>query len=200
MKNLGRYESSRHPLRLSGNTRMLLELMKSHLLVGMPRRVTFGNSEVVPVHIFTDGSLEGDDSIGMVAGIGAVLVDELGRCVKAFSYVPQDYSDVELIGGKIHQLEILPVVMSCIAFADEINSNCVFIHVDNTAAQSSLINAGSTNHTSRSLVYLYLDLEQRLQFVPWVSRVSSASNIADGPSRDSFDEVSALGAECFYFP
>ena len=64
----------------------------------------------------------------------------------------------------------------------------------------SLINAGSTNHTSRSLVYLYLDLEQRLQFVPWVSRVNSASNIADGPSRDSFDEVAALGAECFTFP
>ena len=64
----------------------------------------------------------------------------------------------------------------------------------------SLINAGSTNHTSRSLVYLYLDLEQRLQFVPWVSRVNSASNIADGPSRDSFDEVAALGAECFTVP
>ena len=103
-------------------------------------------------------------------------------------------SDVELIGGKVHQLEICPVVMSCIAFADEITSKCIFILVDNTAAQSSLIDAGSTNHTSRSLVYLYLDLEQRLQFVPWVSWVGSASNIADGPSRDSFDEVAALGA------
>ena len=103
-------------------------------------------------------------------------------------------SDVELIGGKVHQLEICPVVMSCIAFADEIKSKFIFILFDNTAAQSSLIDAGSTNHTSRSLVYLYLDLEQRLQFVPWVSWVGSASNIADGPSRDSFDEVAALGA------
>jgi ribonuclease HI len=113
---------------------MLLKLMKSHLLVGMPRKVTFGNPEVV--QIFTDGSLEGDDSSGMVAGIGAVLVDESGRCVKAFSYIPRT-SDVELIGGKIHQLEILPVVMGCIAFSDDIKSKCIFIHVDNTAAQSS---------------------------------------------------------------
>ena len=50
---------------------------KKHLLVGMPRKVTFGNPEVV--QIFTDGSLEGDDSSGMVAGIGAVLVDESGK-------------------------------------------------------------------------------------------------------------------------
>ena len=197
MKDLGRYETARHPLKLNGNTRMLLELMKSHLLVGMPRKVTFGASEVV--HVFTDGSLEGDVSTGMVAGIGAVLVDDSGNCVKAFSYTPKA-DDVATIGGKIHQLEILPVVMACIAFADEIKSKNIFIHVDNTAAQSALINAGSTNHTSRSLVYLYLDLEQRLQFVPWVSRVNSFSNIADGPSRNSFDEVLALGAECFDFP
>ena len=90
--------------------------------------------------------------------------------------------------------------MACIAFADDIKSKNIFIHVDNTAAQSSLINAGSTNHTSRSLVYLFLDLEQRLQFIPWVSRINSFSNIADGPSRNSFDEVMALGAEYFVFP
>ena len=94
MKDLGRYETARHPLRLSGNTQMLLDLMKSHLLVGMPRKVTFGESEVV--HLFTDGSLEGDDTAGTVAGIGAVLVDDLGNCVKAFSYVPKS-NDVEVI-------------------------------------------------------------------------------------------------------
>ena len=123
MKDLGRYETARHPLRLSGNTQMLLDLMKSHLLVGMPRKVTFGDSEVV--HVFTDGSLEGDDSAGTVAGIGAVLVDDSGNCVKAFSYIPKS-NDVEVIGGKIHQLEILPVVMACIAFADDIKSKNIF--------------------------------------------------------------------------
>ena len=90
--------------------------------------------------------------------------------------------------------------MSCVAFAEEISSKFIYIHVDNVAAQSALINAGSVNHSSRSLVYLYLDFEQRLKFVPWVSRVASASNIADGPSRSSVAEVEGLGAECFIFP
>lgn len=171
--------------------------MASHLKTGMPRKVFFGGSEVV--HIFIDGSLEGTDTSETVAGIGAVLVDEQGACKKAFSFKPWP-EHVELVGGKIHQLEILLVVMACIAFEEDIRSKRLFIHVDKSAAQSSLINAGSANHTSRSLVYLYLDLEQRIQFVPWVSRVSSASNIADGPSRNSLEEVRGLGAECFIFP
>ena len=57
MKDLGRYESSKHPLRLNGNTRALLGIMISHLKVGMPRKVFFGKTAVV--HLFTDGSLEG---------------------------------------------------------------------------------------------------------------------------------------------
>ena len=50
------------------------------------------------------------------------------------------------------------------------------------------------------VVYLFLDLEQRLHFRPWISRVSSHSNISDGPSRGSFEELHKLGAECFLFP
>lgn len=99
----------------------------------------------------------------------------------------------------IHQLEILPVTMACIAFEEQV-CRPVYFHVDNTAAQSALINAGSSNHSSRSLVYLYLDLEQRLQLRPWISRIGSVSNIADGPSRGWFGEVEGLGAKCFEFP
>ena len=133
-----------------------------------------------------------------MAGIGTV-VNEAGQCKNAFAFIPKP-DHMKLIGGGIHQLENFPVIMACVVFADDIKSKRIFIHVDNTAAQSSLINAGSTNHTSGSFVYLYLDLEQRLHFVPWVSRVSSASNIADGPSRDSFDEIRDLGADGFTFP
>jgi hypothetical protein len=151
------------------------------------------------MHIFTDGSLEGETDSEFSAGLGSVLVDQFGKCIKAFFYEPTQ-DDVQAVGGKIHQLEILPVIMSCVAFAEEIHSKFIYIHVDNVAAQCALINAGSVNHSSRSLVYLYLDFEQRLKFVPWVSRVASASNIADGPSRSSMEEVEGLGAECFIFP
>ena len=197
LKDLGRYECHKHPRTVDHNTRKLLEIMISHLRVGMPRQVFFGRSEVV--HVFTDGSLEPGADADVTAGVGAVLVDEHGRCLKAFSFAPS-CDQVQLIGGRIHQLEILPVIMACIAFEESLRSQCVYFHVDNSAAQSALINAGSINHSSRSLVYLFLDIEQRLQFIPWISRVNSASNIADGPSRNSLDEVRDLGAECFVFP
>ena len=156
----------------------------------------FTNDE--PVHIFTDGALEGDDS-HIEAGLGAVLVRGAGNCLKASGYIPSE-EDVMKLGRGIHQLEILPVIMACIAFDEEVRHKPVFFHVDNAAAQAALINAGSTNHLSNSLVYLFLDLEQRLHFRPWISRVSSHSNISDGPSRGSFEELHKLGAECFLFP
>ena len=67
-----------------------------------------------PVHIFTDGALEGDDA-GFEAGLGTVLVDELGNCLKAFGFVPSN-RDVKDFGRGIHQLEIIPVIMACVAF------------------------------------------------------------------------------------
>jgi len=197
MKDLGKYECCKHQVRLNGNTRLLLRIIRGHLESGMPRQVAFGELDLM--HLFTDGSLEGEGDPDFSAGLGAVLVDRFCKCLKAFSYEPRQ-EEVQLFGGKIHQLEILPVIMSCVAFAEEISSKCIYIRVDNVAAQSALTNAGSVNHSSRSLVYLYLDFEQRLKFIPWISRVASSSNIADGPSRSSMEEVRGLGAERFKFP
>ena len=49
LKDLGRYECQKHSKRIDPNTRRLLEIMISHLKVGMPRKVFFGRSEVVHV-------------------------------------------------------------------------------------------------------------------------------------------------------
>ena len=160
LKDLGKYEGCKHRVKLNGNTRLLLRIMRGHLESGMPRQVSFGKMDVM--RIFTDGSLEGETDSELSAGLGSVLVDQHGKCIKAFSYEPTQ-DDVQAVGGKIHQLEILPVIMSCVACAEEISSKFIYIHVDNVAAQCALINAGSVNHSSRSLVYLYLDFEQRLK-------------------------------------
>ena len=122
-----------------------------------------------------------------------------GNCLSAFSFIPTSLQ-IEEAGGGMHQLEILPVILACISFEEHLRHRPVYFQVDNTAAQAALINAGSSNHSSNSLVYLFLDLEQKLELRPWISRVSSFSNIADGPSRGSFHEVEALGAHCFTFP
>ena len=79
----------------------------------MPRKVFFGQSEAV--HLFTDSSLEESADGDQTAGLGAVLVDEKGRWRKAFSFIPKP-EFVKLVGGKIHQQEILPVIMACFFF------------------------------------------------------------------------------------
>ena len=116
-----------------------------------------------------------------------------GLVYKAFGYsIPETKS--REVGGKIHQIELLPIVMACVAFGEDIRCRATMFHIDNTAAQSALINAGSSNQFSSSIIYTYLELEQRLQLRPWFARVGTYSNIADGPSRGDFALVRKLGA------
>ena len=65
-------------------------------------------------------------------------------------------------------------------------------HIDNSAAQSALINAGSSNQFSSAIVYTYLELERHLQLRPWFARVGTYSNIADGLSRGDYTLVKVL--------
>lgn len=60
LKDLGRYETQGRSYRLSPNTKVLLKLFSAHLEEGLPRGVYFGDDS--PVHIFTDGALEGDET------------------------------------------------------------------------------------------------------------------------------------------
>ena len=71
LKDLGKYEGSKHRTKLNGSTRLLLRIMRGHLKSGMARQVSFGTTDV---HIFTDGSLEGGADSELTAGLGAVLV------------------------------------------------------------------------------------------------------------------------------
>ena len=84
LKDLGRYECQKHSKRINPNTRRLLEIMISHLKVGMPRKVFFGRSEVV--HVFTDGSLEPVGDSDSVAGVGAVLVNNMEIVLRPFHF------------------------------------------------------------------------------------------------------------------
>ena len=81
LKDLGKYEGCKHQTKLNGNTRLLLRIMRGHLESGMPRQVSFGKMDVM--HIFTDGSLEGETDSEFSAGLGSVLVDQFGKCIKS---------------------------------------------------------------------------------------------------------------------
>ena len=202
LKHLSTHEMFWRETKLSSSCRKMLGFYKELLLEGLPRRVSVNTNEVV--HVFLDGAVEESDD-SYFAGCGGVLTSHDGRVLKAFGYSISKMRSKE-IGGKIHQIELLPMVMACVVFGEDIRGRAVMFHIDNSAAQSALINAGSSNQFSSAIVYTYLELEQHLQLRPWFARVGTYSNIADGPSRGDYILVKSLGAdvttvteECFEF-
>lgn len=134
-----------------------------------------------------------------LAKMSRVSEQSEGRPTQAF-FLDLDHQIIAKFGGGIHQLEILPVILACIAFLDELEGKTVIFYIDNLAAQASLINAGSKNHYSKSLIYIYLEVEQLLGIRPWFSRVSSLSNVADGPSRRDMGLLERWNVEVYKFP
>ena len=66
-------------------------------------------------------------------------------------------------------------------------------YLDNEGARHSCVRCFSqTSATSDDWIRCILDSESKLAVRSWYGRVPTASNIADGPSRLSFSEVSSL--------
>ena len=198
LKELGQYENGQGQTTLTGKTKALLRFMQERLTNGLPRRLDVNKAEVI--HVFTDGAKENsDDDSSAFVGIGAVLVTHQGTPIEAFGLsIPDDLA--KKVGTHIHQFEILPVLLACIAFDKRLEDMAVMFHIDNSAAQSALINAGSRNADSRSIVYAYLAIEQKLRFRPWFARVGSHSNVSDGPSRQDFQWLKEKGVKTYNFP
>ena len=190
LKHLSYHEMHGSETRLSSSCSKTLSFYKELLVTGLPRRVAVNTNSVA--HVFLDGAIE-ESGTSFYAGVGGVLTTSEGLVYKAFGYsIPETKS--REVGGKIHQIELLPIVMACVAFGEDIRCRATMFHIDNTAAQSALINAGSSNQYSSSIIYTYLEHEQHLQLRPWFARVGTYSNIADGPSRGDFALVRKLGA------
>ena len=69
----------------------------------------------------------------------------------------------------------------------------MILFVDNDGARHALIKGYTPSLASAHLVASFWESEAALASYCWVERVPSPSNIADGPSRLSFDEVVGLG-------
>jgi hypothetical protein len=159
-----------------------------------------------PVLLFTDGSYEPvaneafrgrSRSDGQVADspakVGAVLVDPAGG--KRFYFggpVPGQVLARWLSGGKrqpIGQVELYPVLLAFKAFQEELRGRLVLIFIDNEAARAGLVAGSSSVAASGEIIGHVLRLEQDLAIRAWYTRVPSASNCADPPSRDQFAET-----------
>ena len=114
--------------------------------------------------------------------------------VRAPSHIMCLFSFLEKKKTYICQLELLAVVVALLTFPDLFAGRLVHIFVDNEAAKSNLISGYSPHPDSARLVHEYHVQVAHLTCYPWLSFVYSQDNIADLPSRASFQLLRRLKA------
>ena len=136
--------------------------------------------------IFTDASLEGDD---LTAGVGMVaFVWKAGELAHRFFFServpPELLSQLQSSTPKvIAALELLAGVMAIDVLQPHLSASRVFMFIDNEAARANLISMSSPVVRQARLLRVLHDIASRKSLFFLVSRVPSASNIADEPSR-----------------
>ena len=97
--------------------------------------------------------------------------------------------------AQICMQELLAVPLLLSTFREDLESALVLLAIDNQGVLHSIINGrGGAEDLNLAVGAVWLDLA-RMQVALHVVRVESAANIADGPSRDRFEDVVGRGAE-----
>ena len=193
VKAIGRVAcGNRPPMQFDKDVRIALEFLSHRIQSAKPIVVTPKLKECWI--IFTDGACEAESSKG---SIGGVLATPHGDCLKYFSSgVPAFIMNKLMVDSKnpIHELEVLPVVISLLLWAEFVKCAPLVHYIDNESSRMALIKGyGETFHAAR-FIKAYVNLECEHQVKTWFARVPSHSNVGDGPSRDDISLVNELGA------
>lgn len=137
--------------------------------------------------LFTDASFS-PDTAKWPCGLGGVLVDAAGCQVAAFS-CSLDLDELSLLGYPekstvIFEAELLALLVGLTLWKDELRNKPCVCYVDNNATRDVSIAGKARTQPGLALVSELLLLEDEIGLSAWYARVPSASNIADGPSRD----------------
>ena len=171
-----------------------LKLFVSLLKSETPRQVT---TEYQPsVVILTDACYE-RDSRDRICGLGGVLCDNLAG-TKLFFSCQLDAEQRNVLGEPcrkqiIFEAETLCAVLAYSLWTENITNRKCFLYVDNEGTKFCLIRGKSDNSVVDCIAEIFTEIETHVRTNCWISRVSSFSNIADGPSRGDFQSVKELG-------
>ena len=175
-----------------------LHWAKSFLANCPPRQVRTRTAGC-PAVIFTDASLEDQQSVASVGGVfyqyRAESSVQAAPCFfsaavpsNALQCLQRDTKHV------IAALEMLAVVIAVQMWGPLLSSKRCFFFVDNDSARGALIACYSPSLQLGRLVTVWSELSTARSLFPWVCRVPSPSNIADAPSRGCVTDLVKLGA------
>ena len=171
--------------------------LKRRLNHSKPRSITT-TSSCPPVLVFTDGAYEpsgtADGLVGSATIGGVIFIREATQIIcRAFGCaLPTDVVEMWARSGKKHligQTELYAVVLARKLWASYINnSRCIFF-IDHGGVMSACIKGNARDAAWRTLLLKMEEVDEAAPALGWFTRVPSASNIADGPSRGSFDQL-----------
>ena len=158
----------------------LLQLV-NRLKAGGPRCVS--SKLATSWFVFSDASFEK----GNEGGLGAVLVAPNGDCVSWYSFSLDGDLLLPLLskGGEtiIGELETVAVAMAINLWSRTLHSQHVVFFIDNDGAKYALIRGYSKSNMITQLCDFGSEILDDVVILPWFTRIPSASNIADFPSR-----------------
>jgi hypothetical protein len=148
-------------------------------------------------YIFTDGACETSDDEIKSGGVGGVLVSSSGRYIQHFgATLPQSWMDYFLKHSRhpIHEIEVLPVLISFYVWRNFISSSQVLHYTDNDSCRYALMKGAGETPVAKCLVASIMEQEHKMQTKSWYGRVPSHSNPSDDPSRGSCESLVAFGS------
>ena len=158
-----------------------IKLLKDRVLTGRPRQLHCDLLQ--PMYLFTDASFD----LQKGGGLGAVLVSHEGQVISWFGFWAET-SDLTifLTDGRetaIGELETLVVAMALFIWCQRLKSTPLMVYIDNEGSKFSLIKGYSSSQSITAICALAATYLDAYCILPWFSRVPSASNLADFPSR-----------------
>ena len=183
------------PLPVSDELISALEWLSIFFLSARPRHIrgVYGP----PILIFTDGACEYGDTSITQAGFGAVLFDPVDNRREFFGgSLPHELCDLLSEGVRrqiIEQAELVPVLLSKHTWRERLQGRAVLHFIDHDGCKFSLIRGSGRVSASSRIIHQVWQCELDSSSFSWFSRVPSASNLSDGPSRLDHSAILALG-------
>ena len=174
---------------LGDDLRKALLFLKDEALEGEP--LVLDKTPKNTFLIFTDGSLEGD--VGMLGGI---LYDARGNPLSFFSgELQQDVMSrlYSCSDHPIYEVELLAAWTAISVWGEELKDSFSCFYLDNEGAKGGLISCKSSTEHGSKVVHAFVRIEDKIRCRAWFSRVPSASNPSDGPSRGEFSDLLRAG-------
>lgn len=100
----------------------------------------------------------------------------------------------------IFEAEMYALLVGLRAWSHRLSSRQLVVYVDNDAVRGAIANSYEKLGAVGVMLDCINSLEACHQFLMWIARVPSKSNVADGPSRDETRALTEIGAVRIDFP